>query len=335
MGKEQYKDIWVFAEQENGKLSETTFELLAKSKDLKEKLGGTDVITAVLMGNNVKDLAAQLYAYGAEKVILVENKNLETYSARPYEKVLVELANKYLPSIFLFAASSIGRDVAPRVMCDLRTGLTADAIDLDIDEDGVFVQTTPNFGGSILSHITIPEKRPQMVTVHPKVFSPINPIENAAGELIIEDICVEEDTDYILLESIPKEFSGTPIDSCSVLVAGGQGIKSQEDLALLGELANLLGGELACSRPVCDNLWLPREKQIGQSGETVKPAFILNVAISGSIQYVAGMQKSDCVMSINHTKDAAIFDISHYGAIVDYDDLIPAIISEIKARKGI
>lgn len=333
MNKELYKDIWVFAEQENGELSETVFELLAKSIDLKEKLGNGDTVTAVLLGKGVSHLVQKLFAYGAEKVIVVENDALETYSARPYQKVLAELSIKYRPSIFLFAASSTGRDVAPRVMCQLRTGLTADAIDLDIDEDGTFVQTTPNFGGSILSHIAIPEKRPQMVTVHPKVFSPIEPRENAGGEVIMEQIQVERDEDYVLISSTPKEYTGVPIDTCSVLVAGGQGIESEEHLSQLEELAHLLGGELACSRPVCDRQWLPAEKQIGQSGKTVKPSFILNVAISGSVQYVAGMQKADCVMSINHTPGAAIYDVSHYGAVVDYQELIPAIIDEIKARK--
>ena len=136
MTREECKGIWVFAEQENGVLAGTTFELLAKAHDLKEKLGGEDTVTAVLLGDKVAGLADTLYAYGAERVILTENANLAGYSARPYEKVLVELAKKHKPSIFLFAASPMGRDVAPRVMCDLRTGLTADAIDLDVDEDG-------------------------------------------------------------------------------------------------------------------------------------------------------------------------------------------------------
>ena len=334
MTKEECKGIWVFAEQENGVLSGTDFELLAKAHDLKEKLGGTDTVTAVLLGDNVAGLVDTLYAYGAEQVILAENTNLKDYSARPYEKVLVELANKYKPSIFLFAASPIGRDVAPRVMCDLRTGLTADAIDLDVDEDGVFVQTTPNFGGNILSHIVILEKRPQMVTVHPKVFEPFEPKTGAAGELITESVEVEADSEYIVLETSMKKFEGKPIDECDVLVAGGRGIKSEEDLAQLRELAQLLGGEVACSRPLNDNGWMPHEDQIGQSGTTVKPKFILNVAISGSVQYLAGMQNSGCIMSINHTKGAPIYDVSHYGAVIDYRKVIPALIAEIKARKA-
>ena len=334
MRKEECRGIWVFAEQENGVLSGTDFELLAKAHDLKAKLGGTDTVTAVLLGDNVSGLVDTLYAYGAEQVILAENPNLASYSARPYEKVLVELTNKYKPSIFLFAASPIGRDVAPRVMCDLRTGLTADAIDLDVDEDGVFVQTTPNFGGNILSHIVILEKRPQMVTVHPKVFEPLEPKAGAAGELINESVEVEPDRDYIVLETSMKKFEGKPIDECDVLVAGGRGIKSEEDLAQLRELAELLGGELACSRPLNDNGWMPHEDQIGQSGTTVKPKFILNVAISGSVQYLAGMQNSGCIMSINHTASAPIYDVSHYGAVMDYRKVIPALIAEIKARKA-
>ena len=316
MGKEAYKDIWVFAEQEDGVLSGTTFELLAKAHDLKAKLGGTDAVVAVLLGSGVAGLAPTLFAYGAEKVIVAENDALAQYSARPYEKALVQLCEKRKPSIFLFAASVQGRDVAPRVMCSLRTGLTADAIDLDVDEEGTFVQTTPNFGGNILSHIAIPEKRPQMVTVHPRVFEPFEPKEGATGELITETVDVEPDSDYVVVESTKKVYDGKPIDECDVLVAGGRGIKS------------------ACSRPLCDCGWMPHEEQIGQSGTTVKPKFILNVAISGSVQYLAGMQNAGCIMSINHTASAPIYDVSHYGAVIDYRKLIPAVIDEIERRKA-
>lgn len=334
MGKEAYKDIWVFAEQEDGVLSSTTFELLAKAHDLKAKLGGGDAVVAVLLGSGVAGLAPTLFAYGAEKVIVAENDALAQYSARPYEKALVQLCEKRKPSIFLFAASVQGRDVSPRVMCSLRTGLTADAIDLDVDEEGTFVQTTPNFGGNILSHIAIPEKRPQMVTVHPRVFEPFEPKEGATGELITETVDVEPDADYVVVESTKKVYDGKPIDECEVLVAGGRGIKSEEDLEQLRRLAGLLGGELACSRPLCDNGWMPHEEQIGQSGTTVKPKFILNVAISGSVQYLAGMQNAGCIMSINHTASAPIYDVSHYGAVVDYRKLIPAVIDEIERRKA-
>ena len=335
MSNENYTGIWVYAEQEDGNLSETVFELLAKSHDLKAKLGGRDDVTAVVLGDDVERLADTLFAYGAEKVIAVENDNLKFYSARPYARALTDICNKYRPSIFLFPASPLGRDLAPRVMCELLTGLTADAIDLDIDEDGVFVQTTPNFGGNILSHICIREKRPQMVTVHPKVFEPFKPDMGAKGVLITEKVDVEADDCYTVIGSEKRVFEGCPIAESSVIVAGGRGIKSKDDLEQLRELANLLGGELASSRPLVDNGWLPHEKQIGQSGTTVKPDFILNVGISGSVQYFAGMQKAKCIMSINNFAEAPIWDVSNYGAVADYSKLIPAIIAEIKARKGL
>mgnify|MGYP000815932508 CR=1 FL=1 len=173
---------------------------------------------AVLLGSGVEALAAELFAYGAEKVILAEHEALAQYSARPYEKALVQLCEKHKPSVFLFAASAQGRDVAPRVMCSLRTGLTADAIDLDVDEEGTFVQTTPNFGGNILSHIAIPEKRPQMVTVHPRVFEPFEPVEGATGEIIRESVEVEADDCYELLGETMKSVDGKPIDEAIALV---------------------------------------------------------------------------------------------------------------------
>ena len=173
-----------------------------------------------------------------------------------------------------------------------------------------------------------------MVTVHPRVFEPFEPKEDATGELITETVDVEPDNDYVVVESTKKVYDGKPIDECEVLVAGGRGIKSEEDLEQLRRLAGLLGGELACSRPLCDNGWMPHEEQIGQSGTTVKPKFILNVAISGSVQYLAGMQNAGCIMSINHTASAPIYDVSHYGAVVDYRKLIPAVIDEIERRKA-
>lgn len=334
MNKADCSGIWVFAEQEGGALSPTVAELLAKAVDLKEKLGGGDKVVAVLLGKDVSELAGELFAQGAETVLLAEHKNLARYSTRPYAKVMTALAEKYRPSIFLLPASPIGRDVAPRVMCSLRTGLTADAIDLGVDEDGTFVQTTPNFGGHILSHICIPEKRPQMVTVHPRVFTPLAPVAGAVGELIAETVEVEADDAYEVLESVPLVSDCRPITASPVLVACGRGVKCQEDMASLEELARLLGGELASSRPPVDCGWLPHEKQIGQSGTTVKPKFILNVAISGSVQYLAGMQDAGCIMSVNHTAAAPIWDVTNYGAVADYQKLIPALLAEVKRRTG-
>jgi electron transfer flavoprotein alpha subunit len=329
--KSDYQGIWVFAEQENGKLHPTVLELLAKSKELQKHNG--EKITAVLLGADVSALADTLFSYGADAVLLCENDALRSYSARPYQKALTQLSEKYKPSILLYGATPLGRDLAPRVMVSLDTGLTADAIDLGFDEDGVFYQTTPGYGGKILAHIVILERRPQMATVHAQICAPIEPIANASGELIAEELNLEPDSDYEVLETRSAEKSGESLAEAKVVVAGGRGVKTEEDLAMLRELAELLGGQLASSRPLVDNGMLPHDRQIGQSGATVSPELMLNIAISGSVQYQLGMQKAKCIVAINQSEDAPIYDIAHIGAVTDYKKLVPALIAEIKARK--
>lgn len=329
--KSDFQGIWVFAEQENGKLHPTVLELLAKSKELQKHNG--EKITAVLLGADVSALADTLFSYGADAVLLCENDALRSYSARPYQKALTQLSEKYKPSILLYGATPLGRDLAPRVMVSLDTGLTADAIDLGFDEDGVFYQTTPGYGGKILAHIVILERRPQMATVHAQICAPIEPIANASGELIAEELNLEPDSDYEVLETRSAEKSGESLAEAKVVVAGGRGVKTEEDLAMLRELAELLGGQLASSRPLVDNGMLPHDRQIGQSGATVSPELMLNIAISGSVQYQLGMQKAKCIVAINQSEDAPIYDIAHIGAVTDYKKLVPALIAEIKARK--
>lgn len=332
MQKEDYKGIWIFAEQENGILDTAVFELLAKAQDLKVHNG--EEITAVLLGQDVSSLADELISYGADKVIVAEHRNLASYCARPYQQALTQLVQKYNPSILLYGATSVGRDLAPRMMISLNTGLTADAIDLGYDEDDVFYQTTPAYGGNILAHISILEKRPQMATVRPKIFTPLEPDKSRTGDILNEQVAVDREECYEVLNSEPKAVRGTPIDQAEVIVSGGRGVKNEEDLKLLGTLAELLGGQLASSRPLVDCGMLPHCKQIGQSGTTVKPKVIINAAISGSVQYQIGMRDSGCIVSINHTAGAPIFDISHYGAVADFTALIPAVISEINKRRS-
>ena len=332
MAKEDYRGIWVFAEQQNGKLNDTVLEILAKAQELKAHTG--EDISAVLLGKDVRPLAETLFAYGADKVILAEHDALASYSARPYEAAMTQLAEKHKPSIILYGATSLGRDLAPRLMVSLKTGLTADAIDLGFDQDDVFYQTTPAYGGSILAHIVILEARPQMATVRPMMFEPIQPRAGASGEIVAETVSVEPDADYEVLETAPKQDTGDAIEGAQVIVAGGRGIKEETDLETLRELASLLDGKLAASRPLVDNGWLNHDKQIGQSGATVKHRYIFNIAISGSVQYQVGMQNADCIISVNHTKGAPIFDISHYGAVADYRSVIPALVEEIKRRKA-
>lgn len=323
--------IWVYAEQRGARLNPAVFELLAKARELRAHSGAP--VCAVLLGSGVSALAAELAARGADEVLLAEHEALETYSARPYEQALVQLAKRYEPDILLFAASSIGRDLAPRVMVGLDTGLTADAIDLGYDEDGMLYQTTPAYGGSILAHIVIPKRRPQMATVREGIAQPLEP--DASRACVVESAAVEVEPDagFELLSREPKAADGVPINEAEVIVSGGRGVKSEEEFKLLEELASLLGGQTACSRPLVDSGMLPHSRQIGQSGTTVKPKLIVNVAISGSVQYQIGMQGSELIVSINRTKSAPIFDISNYGVEADFKAVLPALIEEIKRRK--
>lgn len=331
MGKEQYKGIWVFAEQEHGVIEHTVFELLAKSQELKAHNG--EDITAVLLGHNVSGLSKTLLAHGADHVIVVDEPALAEYSARPYQEVLTALSEKYMPSIILYGATPLGRDVAPRVMVSLETGLTADAIDLGYDADGTFYQTTPAYGGKILAHIVIEEKRPQMATVHPGMWEALPENPAPAGDVITEHIDVKADEAFTVIETKAADNAGESIAKAKVVIAGGRGLKSEDDLTMLSELAELTGGVVASSRPLVDMGWLPHDKQIGQSGVTVNPDMIINIGISGAVQYQLGMNKAKCVASVNIDKDASIYELSNYGVAADYRDFVPALIEEIKSRK--
>ena len=327
------KGIWIFAEQQEGNINPTVYELIAKAYDLKNAMSCEHDVVAILLGHEIEALVEPLFAYGAEKVIVVDEPALKDYSSRPYQKVLSTLCEKYKPNSFLYAASVIGRELAPRVMWDMRTGLTADAIDLLIDDDGMFVQTTPAYGGKINSHIAIPTARPQMVTVHPQVFTAREPQPGAKGEVIRESVSVSADAQYRVISRTAKELIGRAIKDTDVIVAAGRGVKSREELEKLRELATLLNGELACSRPLVDCGWMEHETQIGQSGVNIKPKLIINVGISGSVQYVSGMKNADCIISINHNADAPIFEVSDYAIVDDYRNVIPSLIHAVKNNK--
>jgi electron transfer flavoprotein alpha subunit len=323
-----YKGIWIYAEQTYGVLSSVSFELLAKSKEL-QKISGEDVV-AVLLSDKTGDMPQKLLNRGADKVIIVESPHLKDYKTISYACILEELANKYKPSIFLFGATSTGKDLAPRVMAKLRTGLTADCLELDIDENGILIQTKPSYGGNIMCKIICPSHRPQMATIRPRTFDPLDEVENYQGELIRESLNIAAEPDYEVLETIPNVKESMDIEESQIIVAAGRGIQSKEDMKMLEELTKLLGGTLAVTRPLVDVAWYGPSIQIGASGKTVKPKLIINVGISGAIQYNVGMQKSTSIVSINKNATAPIFGISHYGIVGDYKDIIPSLIEELK-----
>jgi electron transfer flavoprotein alpha subunit len=331
MDKALYKGIWIYAEQKEGGLMETPLELLAKAVELK-KISGEEV-TALLLGDKVKSLEDILISYGADRVITVEHPVLKTYKTIPYTDAAVKVIEKYKPSVFLLGATAIGRDLAPRIMARLGTGLTADCLDLNMEEDGTLIQTKPSYGGNIMCTITIPMHRPQMSTIRPGVFIPRIKDPKRNGHIIHEMIEVEDDNRTEVISIIPKGLSGKSIHKAEVIVAGGRGIKGREELELLKELADLIGGKVGVSRPLVDEGWMTHEEQIGQSGNTVTPKFILNVGISGAVQYIVGMQNAECIVTINKNPAADIFDVSGYGVAADYTEILPAIITEIKNRK--
>lgn len=331
MELKDYKGIWIFAEQTNGVLSGVAFELLSKAQELK-KTSGEDVV-AILLADHAGDMPQKLLNRGAEKVIVVEAPELKDYKTISYAKALVELVEKYKPSILLFGATSMGKDLAPRAMAKLRTGLTADCLDLNIDENGILVQTKPSYGGNIMCKIICPNHRPQMATVRPRTFDPLEEVENAAGEIIREYVKIETEPDFEVLETIPDVKEGIDIQDAKVIVAAGRGVTNKDDMKMIEELAKAIGGVLAVTRPLVDIEWYEEDLQIGASGKTVKPDLIINVGISGAIQYNVGMQKSKCIVSINKNANAEIFGISHYGIVGDYKEIVPALIEELNIER--
>lgn len=326
-----WKGIWVFAEREEGRINPAVFEVLGKARKLKETDGQT--ISALLLGTELRPMAAELIAAGADRVILLENPALAEYSPRVYQKALSALAQKHRPDIILFPATALGRELAPRLMVSLKTGLTADAVDLEYDGEGSFCQTTPAYGGSLMAHICIPQAKPQMATVRTGLFPAPAPDYSRQGEIVEEHMELEEDGAYRLLSRERKENAQIPIDKAQLIVSGGRGVKDEEALRPLHELTQALGGQLAASRPLVDAGLLPHERQIGQSGATVKPELIINAGISGSVQYQIGMKGAGCILSINKDPSAPIFDISDYGAAADLNAVIPALIREIQRRR--
>lgn len=320
-------DIWVYAETNDGKLCDIVPELLTKGRQLKAHKGG-ELIAAVL-GSAGEDVLTELSEYGADKIIIGESDVLSSYSARSYAQALTELAKKYEPEILLIPATCAGREIAPLTMQALGTGLTADALDLIFDEDGDFIQVTAGFGGSILAHICIGEKRPQMVTVCAKVFD-AEPVGNSGtAELIREAVGCSSDPAYELLETVAAEKAQAQLKDAKIVVACGRGVKKKEDLDMIAEFASRIGASLACSRPLSDCGWMPHEAQLGQSGCTVKADLIINIGISGSTQYLAGMQNSKCIVSINTSDSAPIMAISNYAIVADYRRLIPALLKKL------
>ncbi len=341
MGLEQYKGVYVFAQQVDNELSGIAFELLGKAKDLAKDLD-TDV-TAILIGYEVKNLADELAAYGADKVIVVDDPELKEYRTEPYTHAMASVINEYKPDIVLVGATAIGRDLGPRVSARVATGLTADCTVLEIGDFPInpipnqeqkhnqLLMTRPAFGGNTIATIACPDNRPQMATVRPGVMQKIEKIEGAKAEVIEYNPGFTPDNKYVEILEIVKSVKDTvDIMDAKILVSGGRGVGSAENFKLLQDLADVLGGTVSCSRAVVDSGWMERDYQVGQTGKTVRPNLYFAIGISGAIQHVAGMEESDIIIAINKDADAPIFDVADYGIVGDLNKILPALTASLK-----
>ena len=345
MGLEEYKGVYVFAQQVDNELSGIAFELLGKAKELAADLS-TDV-TAVLIGSGVKGLVDQLAEYGADKVIVVDDPELKEYRTEPYAHALASVINEYKPEIVLVGATAIGRDLGPRVSARVATGLTADCTMLEIgdfplnaapgqeQQHNQLLMTRPAFGGNTIATIACPYNRPQMATVRPGVMQKIAPIAGAKANVVEYNPGFTPNDRYVEILNIVKAVKNTAnIMDAKILVSGGRGVGSKENFKLLEDLAEVLGGTVSCSRAVVENGWLPVDLQVGQTGKTVRPQIYFAIGISGAIQHVAGMEDSDLIVAINKDEDAPIFDVADYGLVGDLNKIVPALTTALKAELG-
>lgn len=345
MNLEEYKGVFVFAQQVDNKLSGIALELVGKGKDLAKDLG-TEV-TAVLIGSEVKDLCTELAEYGADKIILVDDPELKEYRTEPYAHALAEVIKKYKPEIMLVGATAIGRDLGPRVSARIHTGLTADCTQLEIGDFPInpipgreqkhnqLLMTRPAFGGNTIATIACPEFRPQMATVRPGVMQKAERVPGA--QAVIEEFNpgFTPDNKYVEILEIVKAVSDVEdIMDAKILVSGGRGVGSAENFKLLEDLADAIGGTVSCSRAVVDSGWKPKDLQVGQTGKTVRPHVYFAIGISGAIQHLAGMEESDIIIAINKDETAPIFDVADYGVVGDLNKILPVLTEKIREAKA-
>lgn len=336
MSLQEYKGVFVFAQQVDCKISGVSFELIGKAKDLAADLN-TDV-TAVILGDGVTALADELAAYGADKVVVVDNPVLKEYTTEPYTHAMHEVINRYKPDVVLFGATAIGRDLAPRVSARVKTGLTADCTKLEVDAEADansglnnLRMTRPAFGGNIMATIVCKNHRPQMATVRPGVMQKIDKIAGAKANVETLDVEFTRNNLYVDVEEVIKKVvDKVDIMDAKILVSGGRGVGSKENFAILQDLADAIGGTVSSSRACVDAGWTEKDQQVGQTGKTVRPQVYFAIGISGAIQHMAGMEESEIIIAINKDETAPIFDVADYGIVGDLNKIVPLLAEKLK-----
>lgn len=327
--KSKWKGIAVYVDHVEGDIHPVTFELIGKAKEMAKKIN--QPVYCIFMGHNIRDKAEELLYYGVDEVFVYEDEELENFRIEPYTKVFEEFINNVKPTIVLVGGTTIGRSLAPRTAARFRTGLTADCTILDVQENTDLDQIRPAFGGNIMAHIYTPNNRPQFATVRYKIFSAPEKMEDYNGKITLCNISKEDLKSNIKVLDVKQKEQEQSIEDADVVIVAGRGIKKEEDMNMIQELAESLGAQIAGTRPLIEAGWVDPRRQIGLSGRTVKPKLIITCGVSGAIQFVAGMNNSDVIIAIDKDESASIFNVAHYGIVGDIYEVIPKLMNKVKA----
>lgn len=328
-----YRGVWVFVDHAEGEPATVSWELLGAGAKLAKSLGVE--LCSVVIGDKVEDLCQGSLAYGASRVYVIDAPVFHYYRTETYNNAICYLVKKYKPEILLMGATGLGRDLAGAVATKLNTGLTADCTGLEIDDKGFLLQTRPAFGGNIMATIFTERTRPQMATVRPHVMLLPEKDTSQKGEIIRESITIkEEEVATKVLEVVKDQREECDLAAAEVIVSGGRGMSCSENFGLLQQLADEFGGVVGCSRAVVEAGWMPAERQVGQTGKTVRPKIYIACGISGAIQHLVGMQSSDVIIAINQDRYAPIFEVATYGIVGDVFQVVPAIINDIRELRA-
>ena len=343
------KGIFVVMEQRYGKVQNVGLELVGEATRLKEDL--KDDVVAVLLGHNIEGEVEKIFHYGADKVILVDNPMLENFATEPYTKAITEVIKAFDPEIMLFGASSIGRDVAPRVASRVKTGLVADTTGLRMAKteaelakeaemgnatpERALLMTRPAFGGNIMATLMCPRTKPQMATVRPGVMKMIAKDEARTGELVKFDVnFTDADMNIEIMEVVKSEHAHVDLTEAKLIVSGGRGVGSAAGFEVINDVADALGAEVGSSRACVDAGWIAKDRQVGQTGKTVRPELYMACGISGAIQHVAGMENSELIIAINKNESAPIFEVADLGIVGDLKVILPKLADAVRKYKA-
>lgn len=329
--KDKWKGIAVYVDHHEGDIHPVTFELIGKAKEMAKKIN--QPVYCIFVGSNIENKTDALLSYGVDNVFVYDYKDLKEFKIEPYTACVENFIKEVKPTILLFGGTTIGRSLAPRLAARFKTGLTADCTILDVQENTDLDQIRPAFGGNIMAHIHTPNHRPQFATVRYKIFSAPEKVDHPTGKVTlcnIDENKLKSDINVLEINNKTKEVG---IEDAEVIIVGSRAIKKKEDMEMLYKLADLLGGQVAGTRPLVESGWIDAKKQIGLSGRTVKPKLIITCGVSGAIQFVAGMNGSECIISINKDEKAPIFDTAHYAIVGDVYDVIPRLIKDLELEK--